>query len=242
MKLQIGCAMLLCLACGKGDSQKSATSAPAEQAAPAEPAATPNKPSEPEPDPELKAIASLKADPVGKVKAYVVYHQHYLDVLKQAGSRSKEFKEKEKSGQFEGVTGAARVALQLNSLGSEAKAAFDKALAESGLSDPELTVLGGLMGHVQMKQQMQKGAAEVNPAKTAEQMAKYEQLIQSAPPEQREAMKKQVEEIKQAQVAMQEAVSLKDERAKFGDATVDAMLAALPELNAQLKQYAAATQ
>jgi hypothetical protein len=234
MKLWVLCLMVFCLACSKSETDKSAATAPSAPAQPTAPAD--DKPEEL----EAKAIAALKAEPVAKVKAYVVYHQHYLDVLKQYGTRSKEYQAKEKSGQYQGTTGAARNILQLSSMGKEVKDAMDKAQAESRLSDKELSALGELMASAQMQEHMQKEVAVVSSAKTAAQIAKYEQIIQSAPAEMREQMKKQLEEMKQAQVAVQDAANMKDMRAKYGDAAVDAMLAAVPELNAQLKQYSAA--
>jgi hypothetical protein len=241
MKLWTGCLVGICIACSKANNDKpaaNAPSAPLQQAAPAEAAPNSDKPM----NTEAMAIASIKANPSAKVKAYVAYHQRWLDMLKQFGEQSKEYKEKEKSGQFEGVTGAVRTAVTINSLGTEAKTALDKAQAESGLSDQELSDMAELMGNAQMRDQLQKELGQANSAKVAEQIAKLEQMVQSAPAEAREEMKQQVEEIKQNQIKMQDMVSLKEMRDKYGDAVVEAMLAVVPQLNAQMKQYSADTK
>ncbi|HKP64055.1 MAG TPA: hypothetical protein VJV78_45280 [Polyangiales bacterium] len=240
-KLWIGCLVGMCFACNKVEHDKSAASAPPAPSAPAEQAA----PSEAAPkadDPavkEAKAIASLKSDPAGKLKAYVGYNQRWLDMLKRFGEHSEEYKAKEKAGQHEGVTGFARTALELHGLGTEAKTAMDNAKAESGLSDEELTALKELTIQAQMQEQMQKGLEQATSAESKEQVAKLEQFAKTAPADQREQMNKQLEEIKQAQVQMRDMANMKEMRAKYGDAVVDATLAVVPQLNAQMKQYQA---
>lgn len=239
MKPWVGSLLVLCLACSKGGSEKSAPPAAAEQAATAQP--PPSTPPASD-NSEAKAIKSLQSDPAGKVKAYVVFQQRWLDVLKKFGVRGEEYKAKQKSGQFAGVTGMGRDLVELHSMGKDVKDALDKAKAESGLSEQELSALGELMANAQMQEQMQKGIAEMNAANPAAQFAKMEQAIATAPVEMREDLKKQLDDMKQAQVAVQEAASLKDMRAKYGDPVVEAMLSAVPALNAQLKQFQATSK
>lgn len=238
-KLWIGCLVGMCFACNKAEHDKSAATAPAaEQAAPSEAAPKADDSS----TKEAKAIASLKSDPAGKLKAYLVYHQGWLDMLKGVGKNGEEFKAKEKAGQLEGVTGAARTAAMIHSAGTDVKNALDKAKADSGLSDDEITALNELTTSAQMREQMKQGFAQATSAEGKAQMAKLEEFAKSAPADQREEVQKQIEEFKETQVKLQEAVNMTEMRAKYGDAVVDAALAVVPQLNEQMKKYQATTK
>jgi hypothetical protein len=235
MKRWTGCLLVLCLGCSKSDAEKSAPSAPA---APTQAQASTDESG----DQEAKAIASLRSDPGGKVKAYLVWHQHYLDMLQQIGERGKAYEAQEKAGKSEGFAGTARGLAAIHAAGKDVQDRLDKAKAESGLSGAELNALNELMANAQMREQMQKGAADMKGANADEQIAKFEQLVASAPAEAQEEMKKQIAEMKEAQVKLQESIALKEMRAKYGDPVVEAMLSTLPALNAQLKKYQAATK
>jgi hypothetical protein len=226
---------MLCLGCGKSDAEKSVPSVPA---APTQAQANTDESG----DPDAKAIAALRSDPGSKVRAFVVWHQHYLDMLQQVGERGKAYQAQEKAGKSEGLVGTARGLAAIHAAGKDVQDRLDKAKAETGLSDSELTALNGLMANAQMREQMLQGATDMNSANATERIAKFEQLVASAPAEAQEEMKQQIADMKQAQVTMQESIALKDVRAKYGDPVVEAMLSALPTLNAQLKKFQAATR
>jgi hypothetical protein len=215
------------------------------QAAPIEAAPTKPAPSAESPsDAEAQAIAAIKSNPESKVKAFVVYHQRWLDLLRQHGKRAQDYQQKEQAKSHEGVMGAAGALLELNEMGTEAKAAIDKAKAETGLSDQEIGALGELFANAQAQETMQKGVEQLKQTDREAQRAQIAKAIESAPPEVRAELKRQVAEqqaqLEQTQAEMVDAASMKEMRAKYGDAAVDAMLAVTPTLKAQLLKFQSA--
>ena len=93
-----------------------------------------------------------------------------------------------------------------------------------------------------MRERMLKSVDEMNKTNVTEQIAKFEKLVASAPAEAQEEMKKQIEQMKASRVAADDMVALKELRAKYGDPVVEAMLAAVPTLNAQDQAFRAATK
>lgn len=215
--------VLMVLACNKREEPPPPAAAAPEH----EPSA--EAPAPPEPAAAEKP-AELKLD-AAKAKAFVVYQEKMVTFGKNWVKNAAEHNKALKAGEYEGVTGKVAGLASVHRIGTEAGQELEAARKAAGLNEEEVAALSEIHGHVI--------ARTMAGEKSAAQVAKMEQSIAALPEARRAEAQKGLSELKAAQERL---MSLKEEREKYGDAIVDAMLAEGPTFVRLLKEQSSAAQ
>lgn len=216
MRNAIWLALCLSVGCGKGGSAEPAPESKAE-AITAEPAA---EDSVPQPSEARVVLDAAKA------KAYVGYKKLDVDLqlqnMKNLGAISAKIDAKKEHG-FKDSQEMMNDHLEAGKYVTEQQAANRK---QVGLSEGEVKALSEIESGVLLR---------ISPLQTqvASQIPDMEKALASLPPEARAETENNVKELK----ARHESVmSMKEERDKYGDAIVDAMIAETPLFGAEQKR------
>lgn len=208
MRVWIASLVFLSLACSKGPAHKTeraSTRASANGAG-----ATTGAVTAPEPGAAAPAAAvTLTPD---KVKGYVRYMEQFSTLWKKSRVEARKGASAGRDAASAEPTPAQAAALQKQLLAVR---------EEVGLTQPELDTLQNLFTLVQANR-------TIKPATMDEKIAEFEQQLGSLPASERGEAVRQVAEMRSFR---DNIVDMRDARAAYGDAVVDAMLAAWPQLS-----------
>lgn len=183
-----------------------------------------------QPEPAAETQGGLKLD-ASKAKAYVTYQEKMIEFHRYFGKAKAEFDKKGKDNQYEGTVGHLRGWKDVADVGGELKKKEAEARKEAGLSEAEVAALGEIN---------EKVVPNVLAGKqVADQIAAREKALAAMPPAQQAQARQQLEEMKKE---LGDQLGLKEERAEYGDAIVDAMLAEGETLVRLLKEQAKAVE
>jgi hypothetical protein len=211
--------LLACVACNK----KSEDMPPA-AAAPSEPAPVAAQPAAAEPA-AAPAEDENKPMDASKAKAFVAYQAKLVEIMKGAQKIIDEAGKKQQAGQYQGVTGTVRGYNDLQKFAGQGEK-LEAARKAAGLTEDEVTALGEIETHVLVRN------ADGVATQFKDKIDETTKAIAAMPADQRPAAEQSLAELKKAQA---EFMELKEEREKYGNAIVDAMIAVEPELKAQNK-------
>ena len=212
--------LLACVACNKTAQE----SPPPAAAAPSEPAPAAAAP-EPAPDDVDKPMDAAKA------KAFVAYQEKFLPLVEGWKKGLAEGAKKQQAGQYNGAVGAVRVYADLQAAAGEGDK-LEALRKETGLSEDQVSALYDIEAHVLGRN---AGVGQQIAAKIDE----VTKSIAALPADQRPAAEQSLTDLKKLQV---EVTELKEEREKYGNAIVDAMIAEQANLVRQSKALAEITK
>ena len=198
-----------------------------------EAAATETKPDSPpgaaEPKPEAAdqpaSDAPIKLDPA-KVQAFIAYKAKDTEIQLQAFKTLQEINKKVDANKEHGVAAGMAMLNDHVEGGKQLEASQAAARKETGLSEAEVKALSQVAGAVMVRNSPSN-------KQLVDQLPTMEKQLDKMPAEMRAEYEKSIREIK-AQVAT--TMAMKEERDKYGDAVVDAMLAVGPQLEAEQKR------
>ena len=197
----------------------------ASEAAPTENNPGPPAAAAPEADEQPAAEAPVKLDPA-KAQAFIAYKAKDTEIQLQAVRTLKEIGKKVDAKKEHGLADGVEM-LNAHVEGGkqlgEMQAAARKA---TGLSEAEVTALGEVAGAVMVRN------SPIN-KQLVDQVPKMEAQLAKVPAEARAEYENGLKELKD-QIAT--TMTMKEQRDKYGDAVVDAMLAKGPELEAEQKR------
>jgi hypothetical protein len=217
MRRSIWLLLCVCLGCHGSEASEAAPTADDPSLPPAAAA--------PEAEAEPAAEAPVKLDPA-KVQAFIAYKAKDTDIQLQAVKTLHEIGAKVEAKKDPGIADGVEM---LNAHVEGGKQLGDNQAAarkETGLSEAEVTALSEVAGAVMVRN------SPIN-KQLVEQVPKMEAQLAKVPAEGRAEYENGIKELK-AQLAT--TMAMKEERDKYGDAVVDAMLAKGAELEAEQKR------
>jgi hypothetical protein len=212
--------ILACVACNK----PAADALPPAAVAPSEPPPAAAAP-EPAPDDADQPMDAAKA------KAFVAYQEKFVPLVEGWKKGLAEGAKKQQEGKYNGAVGMVRGYADLQAAAGEADK-LEALRKETGLSEDQVTALFDIEAHVLGRN------AGVGP-QIAAKIEEVTKSIAALPADQRPAAEQSLDELKKLQV---EVLELKEEREKYGNAIVDAMIAEQANLVRQSKALADASK
>lgn len=186
---------------------------------------------------EGSAEAPEKEEPLvvtsAKLDKYIAYQDATARILRESLAHVEKMIAKADAGAYEGALGAfagAREGAKLFEAQEEAK---EKARKETGLSEREIDQIQELVMDVISNRKM---AAMVN---YDAQLKQFEALREKMPADQRADLDETIKSLKEQK---DQSTKLTDERQRFGDANVDAVLAREKDLTAAYERWAKTIQ
>ncbi len=158
--------------------------------------------------------AGMAIDPA-KARVFLTFQAKMLEVAQKMYARGAELEAHVQTGRYDGKDGVGDAAQQL-----------DELREELGLSESDVSSLSEIAAGV-----LARGAGTALSA----QVAELEKSLDALPPEQRGEAENALRELREMKGSI---VDMKDARARYGDAIVDAMLALEPELRSQYRLLA----
>jgi hypothetical protein len=163
-----------------------------------------------------------------KLDKYIAYQDTTGRIYQESIARIQKMVAKADAGAYEGTLGAfagAREGMKLVEAQEEAR---EKARKETGLSQRDIDKLQDLVSDVMGNRKM---AAMVN---YDAQIKQFEAMREKVPADQRASLDETIKSLKAQQ---EQATKLDDERKRFGDANVDAVLAREKDLTAAYDRW-----
>jgi hypothetical protein len=188
---------------------------------------TPPAAAEPEPKAadHPAADAPIKLDPA-KVQAFIAYKAKDTETQLQAMKTLKEIGKKVDAKKEHGLADGVQMLNDHVEGGKQLEASQAAARKDTGLSEAEVKALSEVAAAVMVRN------SPIN-KQLVEQVPTMEKQLAKLPAEVRAEYENRIRELK-AQIAT--TMAMKEERDKYGDAVVDAMLAQGPQLEAEQKR------
>lgn len=209
--------LLVCAACNKKSDD-----VPPAAAAPSEPAPAAAQPAAAEPAPAEDEDKPMDAS---KAKAFVAYQAKLVEFMNGAQKMIDEAQKKQQAGQYQGVTGTVRGYSDLQKFAGEGEK-LDAVRKQVGLTEDEVSALTDIETHLLVR------SADGVATQFKDKIEEATKALAAMPADQRPAAEQSLNELKKAQ---SEFMELKEEREKYGNAIVDAMIAVEADLKAQTK-------